>query len=251
MLVLSRKERQEFVFPGLGITVQIVRVQGKTVRVGIEAPENIRVLRGELPVEDDSAEEASTADEKNRHAYRNRLNTLHLALALLQAQLEGERFDEAEITLAKALEKLAELEGLTDSATALCSSSSAKRPARRALIVEDNAQERELLAEYLRMHGYEVHVANDGKTAMDFLACHHCPDLVLLDMNMPGMNGQETARAIRCDSRFEKTKLFVLSGSDPGDYECGFGSYEIDHWFSKPIRPKDFVSQLERELAAA
>ena len=48
MLVLSRKEDQSIVFPNLGISIEIVRVQGNKVCVGVEAPKAIRVVRGEL-----------------------------------------------------------------------------------------------------------------------------------------------------------------------------------------------------------
>ena len=48
MLVVSRKENQSIVFPALGISVNIVRAGGKTVRVGVDAPKDVRILRGEL-----------------------------------------------------------------------------------------------------------------------------------------------------------------------------------------------------------
>ncbi len=48
MLVVSRKQNESIVFPGLGISVEIVRVAGKTVRVGIQAPDEVKILRGEL-----------------------------------------------------------------------------------------------------------------------------------------------------------------------------------------------------------
>jgi carbon storage regulator CsrA len=48
MLVLSRRESEKIFFPDLGISLEIVRVKGNTVRVGIDAPQEVRVLRGEL-----------------------------------------------------------------------------------------------------------------------------------------------------------------------------------------------------------
>lgn len=48
MLVLSRRESEKIFFPDLGISLEIVRVKGNTVRVGINAPQEVRVLRGEL-----------------------------------------------------------------------------------------------------------------------------------------------------------------------------------------------------------
>lgn len=48
MLVLSRRKNEEIIFPDLGITVEVVHVKGSTVRLGIKAPKEIRILRGEL-----------------------------------------------------------------------------------------------------------------------------------------------------------------------------------------------------------
>lgn len=52
MLVLSRRAGEEIVIPELGITVQVLRTKGNQVRIGIEAPDSIRILRGELAFED-------------------------------------------------------------------------------------------------------------------------------------------------------------------------------------------------------
>ncbi len=48
MLVLSRKTNEQIVFPELGITVEVIRLKGNQVRLGISAPESVRILRGEL-----------------------------------------------------------------------------------------------------------------------------------------------------------------------------------------------------------
>lgn len=48
MLVLSRRPEETIVFPELGITVEVIRTKGNTVRLGIKAPEEVRILRGEL-----------------------------------------------------------------------------------------------------------------------------------------------------------------------------------------------------------
>ena len=53
MLVLSRKEGQEILFPNLGITVEVLRVKGNNVRIGVDAPRSIRILRSELEEDGD------------------------------------------------------------------------------------------------------------------------------------------------------------------------------------------------------
>ncbi len=248
MLVLSRKEKQEFLFPNLGITVQIVRVQGKKVSIGIIAPDDVRVLRSELAFDKEHDKESLT-NKNTSHALRNQLHTLQLSLSLTQAQLEAGRAVDAEQTLTTALESFEELERLYAGNEKSGGSDSPTEGPRRALIVEDNAQERELLAEYLRVNGYQVDVACNGKAAMDYLNGHLCPDVVLLDINMPGMDGNQTARAIRQDPRFDKMKLFVISGSQP---QTKSGQTSVfDDWFAKPISPREFVSRLDREFSTS
>ena len=57
MLVLSRRPDEQIVFPELGISINVTRTKGNQVRLGIQAPETIRILRGELAFEADSIEE--------------------------------------------------------------------------------------------------------------------------------------------------------------------------------------------------
>ena len=241
MLVLSRKENEEILFSNLGISVRITRIMGKNVRVGIDAPNDVSILRGELASGSEKLEPKSTSKDKISHQVRNQLNSIQLALYLLQKQIDDERYDQVDRTLGKAVEALEELDQHFGQAT----TSSGNRKL-RALVVEDCANERELLAGLLEMHGYRVETAADGKEAIEFLAEHHAPDLVLLDMNMPRMNGRETADVIRSDPRFVGLKVFAVSGSDPQDFSGRKGS--IDRWFQKPLKPGDFAAQLEKEL---
>jgi carbon storage regulator CsrA len=242
MLVLSRKENEEVLFPNLGISVRITRIEGKKVRVGIDAPNDVSILRGELAPGFDALEPEPASEDKVSHAVRNQLNSIQLALFLLQKQIDAERYDQVDRTLGKALDALDEL----DHQVARATTSTERNRKLRALVVEDCDNERELLAGLLELHGYEVETAADGKEAIEFLAEHHAPDLVLLDMNMPRMNGREAADAIRSDPRFGRLKIFAVSGSDPQDFSGRKGS--IDRWFQKPLKPGDFAAQLEKEL---
>ena len=77
MLVLSRKENQRVVFPNLGVSVEILRLDGSRVRVGIELPDDVRILRGEL-VDEQELLEANESARKQKHDLRNRLNSANL-----------------------------------------------------------------------------------------------------------------------------------------------------------------------------
>jgi response regulator RpfG family c-di-GMP phosphodiesterase len=70
----------------------------------------------------------------------------------------------------------------------------------RALLIEDNVNERELLAGYLRSYGIETTTANDGQDALDYLSLHALPDVVLLDMQMPRCNGRCFIKKVRASA---------------------------------------------------
>jgi CheY-like chemotaxis protein len=100
------------------------------------------------------------------------------------------------------------------------------RGARRILIVDDNNDAAELLAELVRLSGHEVSVAFSGSSALREVDAFR-PDVVLLDIGMPGMNGYEVAEALR--ARPECAALRIIALTAWGDPEsrartaaCGF-----------------------------
>jgi len=251
MLVLSRGPTDKIVFPNLDITVEILRIAGNRVRVGINAPKDVRVLRHELADEQSSGAGTSTRTSHLSHVFRNRLNTANLALHLLQRQLDAGLAEEAETTLQKALRELDTLnETIGGTAAAQSNAPQAGNPC-RALLVEDDANESELLAGYLRMSGFDVDRAVDGLQAMVYLSRHRSPDIVLLDMNMPRLNGPKTVSSIRGNPAYRDIKIFAVSGAV--QTECGVrtGPNGVDRWFSKPINPQELVDEMNRDLAIA
>jgi carbon storage regulator CsrA len=262
MLVLSRKEDQKILFPNLGITVEVLRVKGNNVRIGVEAPRSVRVLRAELKSASDEGFDEPTAQEnekseaaQERHEFRNRLNAATLSLHILQKQLDAGRFSDAEQSLGKALEMLGELEGIASGQELPSKNESLKigtplkSNSRRALVVEDNANERELLAGYLELCGYEVESVEDGLAAIDFLQSNQHPDVILVDMHMPRMNGKDTVAEIRCNPDYRDIKLFAVTGSDRKEMGLELGDRGVDGWFSKPLKPAEFVNRLHSEIA--
>ena len=249
MLVLSRRPNEKIVFPNLGITVQILRVSGKAVCVGVEAPRDVRILRDELP--DHGPEVPAAEDQKLRdlrHALRNRLNSANLALHLVRRQLQLGRTGEAESTIDKALGELSKLDrdvGQIGGESA--ARDGAARP--RALLVEDDANESELLAGYLRMSGYDVHTVGDGQEALQFLAEERLPDVVLLDMRMPKLDGPSTVSSIRQRPELRDLKVFAVSGTPRGELAVGLGPGGVDRWFAKPLDPAKLVDAMNHELA--
>ena len=118
--------------------------------------------------------------------------------------------------------------------------------ARRVLVVDDNEDAAESLAALLRLFGHEVDVAFDGEQALT-LAPEVKPDLVLLDLGMPRMDGHEVARRMRAAPWGGRMKIIALSGfGDSADRARSLEAGCNDH-LVKPVSPLD----LELALAHA
>jgi carbon storage regulator CsrA len=255
MLVLSRRLNEKIKFPAIDTTVQVVRIRAGTVRLGIEAPPEVVVLREELPdreVEWGAAENpAGTAEARLRRVLGNRLQIAHAGLALLRDQLRAGLVEEAAVTidnLDEDLQLLRERLGAEDRQP--LPPPPAPRKA-RALLVEDNANERELLATFLRLSGLDVITAGDGADALDCLRCHGLPDMVLLDMGLPRCDGPTVVRNIRRDPSWAGVKIFAVSGHVPEEFDLASGPTGVNRWFHKPINPGELVRSLNQELESS
>ena len=117
------------------------------------------------------------------------------------------------------------------------------------LIVEDNADSREMLREVLERSGYSVAVAESGPRALEMLETMD-PDAAILDVGLPELDGFELARRIRQHSRHHDLCLIALTGyGQPGDritsHEAGFDAHLV-----KPVRAEHLVEllvQMRRE----
>lgn len=250
MLVLSRKKNQTIVFPNLGVTIEIVQIDSNRVRVGVEAPRSIDVMRGEL-ADAGQAQTSAEAESQRNHDFRSKLNGATLALHLLQRQLDAGMTADADQTLARAMQTLTDLDKNVAASTPTRPSTSATDAGRKALVVEDNPNERELLAGFLRVCGYEVDTVQDGIDAMLYLEKYGAPDVVLLDMQMPRMDGPKTIDMIRSNPKYAGLKIFAVSGSERTAMGVGFGEGGVNGWFEKPLKPARFAEELQKSCEAA
>ncbi|HZL89269.1 MAG TPA: response regulator [Pirellulaceae bacterium] len=253
MLVVSRRPNDRIVFPKLGITVHVVRVDGKSVRLGIDAPRDVRVLRHEIAdkIHEDPCEPESSSAAERRHEIRNRLNTAMLALHLVKQKLHlglGTSTD-LEPVIDQVIRELYALDADTQQLGAATPPAAGPTQRRTALVVEDNANECELLAGFLRTFNFQVATVGDGADALAYLSRHQRPDIVLLDMNLPRVSGNEAVREIRGNPALAGVKLFAISGMNPGQCGVTTGPQGVDRWFSKPIRPDALVAAIDRELS--
>jgi CheY-like chemotaxis protein len=86
-----------------------------------------------------------------------------------------------------------------------------EKPAHKVLIVDDNLDAASSLARLLSLWGHEVREARDGPMALR-VAAELNPELILLDIGLPGMNGYEVATRLRADARFRDVRIVALSG---------------------------------------
>jgi CheY-like chemotaxis protein len=117
----------------------------------------------------------------------------------------------------------------------------------RILVIEDNDANIVLIDYLLTAHGYIPLLATSGEEGLE-IAVLQRPDLILLHIRMPGLDGYEVATAIRKIPGLEQTRIVAVTASAMvGDREritaAGFDGY-----IQKPIDPETFVSQIERFL---
>jgi signal transduction histidine kinase/ActR/RegA family two-component response regulator len=127
---------------------------------------------------------------------------------------------------------------------------SANGSGRRVLVVDDNVDGAQSLAFLLQAAGYTIAVCHDGPSAVE-LAGDFEPDVVLLDIGLPGLDGYEVARRLRAGPRGGEMVLVAVTGyGQEQDYqrtrEAGF-----DHHFVKPVDPEIILTLLARGAALA
>ncbi len=118
---------------------------------------------------------------------------------------------------------------------------------KRVLVVEDDAQNSYLIGFILEKSGYEVITAADGEQALAEVE-KVLPDLILMDMLLPKMNGYEATRRIKARPDAKGIPIVALTAySMKGDREKILES-GCDGYISKPIDPETFVAEMEEYL---
>jgi two-component system alkaline phosphatase synthesis response regulator PhoP len=117
------------------------------------------------------------------------------------------------------------------------------------LVVDDNKDNVEILRAYLESRGYWVAEAQDGTAALAKVE-EVRPDLVLLDVMMPGMDGWQVCRTIKNHPEFGKTKVVMVTAK--GGYEDKFEGMRAgaDDYVVKPIDLKELQEKVTRNLEA-
>jgi adenylate cyclase len=117
----------------------------------------------------------------------------------------------------------------------------------RILIVDDIATNRDILAARLKPHGYELMQAADGEQAL-LAAKQHLPDLILLDVMMPKLDGIEVTRRLKCDHQLPFMPIILVTAkADSKDVVAGLEA-GADEYLTKPIDQRALVARVKSVL---
>jgi len=117
------------------------------------------------------------------------------------------------------------------------------------LVVDDDPPSRRLLEGYLLAEGYEVLVAGDGPTALA-LARERAPDVVLLDVMMPGMTGHEVCRTLKGDPRTRLCQVMLVTALDGTPDRVQGLDVGADDYATKPVRREELLAQVRALVRA-
>ena len=118
---------------------------------------------------------------------------------------------------------------------------------KRVLVVEDDKINRYMITFLLKKHGYTVIEARDGVTGVD-LAVKEKPDLIIMDIQLPDINGLEVTRRIRASEADGNIPIialtsYAMAGDKEKALEAGCTGY-----IEKPIKPETFIDQIKKYL---
>lgn len=117
------------------------------------------------------------------------------------------------------------------------------------LVVEDYQDAREMYAAYLQFSGYDVAEASDGFQAIE-KTLELMPDIILMDLALPKMDGWEATRRLKSDERTRHIPIVALTGHALAGHAEGARQAGCDSFVTKPCLPDALVAEIERMLAA-
>ena len=117
------------------------------------------------------------------------------------------------------------------------------------LIVDDFQDNREMYTQYLRFNGYRVAEAVDGHDALAKAGSLH-PDLIVMDLSLPGLDGWEATRRLKADPFTKDIPVIALTGHALAGHEEGARGAGCDAFVTKPCIPADLETEIRRVLGS-
>ena len=122
------------------------------------------------------------------------------------------------------------------------------KPARpRVLLVDDYPDAREMYSEYLQFSGFDVVEAANGIEALQS-ALDRAPDIILMDLSLPVMDGWEATRRLKADDRTASIPVVALTGHALAGISEGAKRAGCDAFVTKPCLPEDLVKEIRKVL---
>jgi CheY-like chemotaxis protein len=115
------------------------------------------------------------------------------------------------------------------------------------LVVDDYHDAREMYSEYLQFSGFRVAEARNGSEAVQ-QAFALMPDLILMDLSLPGMDGWEATRRLKADEKTRHIPIVALTGHALAGASDGARRAGCDSFVTKPCLPDDLVVEVRRML---
>lgn len=115
------------------------------------------------------------------------------------------------------------------------------------LLVEDNLHNRKIFQGVLAHAGFQVVEAEDGQKALDAVS-HRRPDLILMDLSIPVIDGWECTRRLKADGATRTIPIIALTAHAMRGDEARAREAGCDGYLSKPISPKQVVAEVKRVL---
>lgn len=116
------------------------------------------------------------------------------------------------------------------------------------LLVDDYSDAREMYSEYLEFSGFDVVEASNGMEALE-RANDHAPDIILMDLSLPVMDGWETTRRLKADTKTAGIPVVALTGHALAAVFEGAREAGCDAFVTKPCLPEDLVKEIRKMLA--
>jgi two-component system, cell cycle response regulator DivK len=117
----------------------------------------------------------------------------------------------------------------------------------RVLLVDDYPDAREMYSEYLEFSGFDVIEAGNGMEALQ-RAVETCPDIILMDLSLPVMDGWEATRRLKADERTAAIPVVALTGHALAGISEGAKKAGCDAFVTKPCLPEDLVREIRKIL---
>lgn len=121
------------------------------------------------------------------------------------------------------------------------------REPKLVLIVEDNEKNMKLMRDLLQYHGYDTLEAGSGEEGLD-VALAQSPNLILLDIQLPGINGMETLKRLRADADGAKIPVIAVTASVMTHDQEMLTELGFDDYQPKPIEIREFIDRVRSIL---